>query len=148
MSLPSPNNYGQNGQYPRSTGNGIEWVDYGLPSDEQTSTAISNWLDNHPEATTSVENHSLTNEKLVIGTLNFVTPEMYGAKGDGTTDDSEAIQQAVNSGLEVKFKTGHTYICNNLSQPPYICNFPVTRDYFIEVLQLKFYNFCNQNIND
>lgn len=34
MMLPNLNDYGENGQYPRSTGTGIEWTDYGLPSDE------------------------------------------------------------------------------------------------------------------
>lgn len=28
MKLPAENDYGENGQYPRSTGTGIEWVDY------------------------------------------------------------------------------------------------------------------------
>ena len=32
---------------------------------------------------------------------DYVTPEMYGAKGDNTADDTEAIQDAINSGLPV-----------------------------------------------
>lgn len=65
--------------------------------------SVSNWLDEHPEATTTVEDRSLTEKKLVVGTLGFVTPEMYGAKGDGQTDDTTAIQSAVNSGFPVRF---------------------------------------------
>lgn len=34
---------------------------------------------------------------------DFVTPEMYGAYGDGTHDDTAYIQYALNSGTNVKF---------------------------------------------
>lgn len=40
----------------------------------------------------------------------FVTPEMYGAVGDGVTDDKTAIQSAVNSGRRVVFSEGKTYL--------------------------------------
>ena len=71
-------------------------------------TSVQNWLDVHPEATTSVEDHSLTYEKLVNGTLGFVTPEMYGAKGDGVTDDTTAIETCLNSGAK-HFVFANTY---------------------------------------
>lgn len=73
---------------------------------------VTNWLDAHPEATTSVQDWSLSYAKLVKGTLNFVIPEMYGAVGDGETDDTEAIQDAVDSGFPVIFGSGKTYIVN------------------------------------
>lgn len=40
------------------------------------------------------------------GTLSndIVEPHMYGARGDGKTDDAYAIQQAINSGKQVFFK--------------------------------------------
>ena len=88
--------YGEEGQILASKGDGhTEWVDVGRPTDEQTATAVSAWLNAHPEATTTVEDRSLTNKKLELGTLGFVTPEMFGAVGDGVADDSGAIQQAI-----------------------------------------------------
>lgn len=41
--------------------------------------------------------------------INFVTPEMYGAKADGITDDSAAIQSAVNQKGLILFAAGKTY---------------------------------------
>ena len=40
---------------------------------------------------------------------DVVEPHMYGAKGDGQTDDSYAIQQSINSGKQVLFRRG-TYL--------------------------------------
>lgn len=39
----------------------------------------------------------------------FYTPEMYGAKGNGTDDDTSAIQSALNNGGLVLFSPGKTY---------------------------------------
>lgn len=84
--------------------------------------AVTDWLEEHPEATTTVEDGSITEEKLaqnIISQLEDidslkeaigrVTPEQFGAKGDGTTDDSEAVQDAVDAGKSVYFAAGKTY---------------------------------------
>lgn len=62
--------------------------------------AVDNWLDQHPEATTTVEDGSITElkftESLKLKTIkDYVTPEMFGAVGDGVTDDTDAINDAL-----------------------------------------------------
>lgn len=42
--------------------------------------------------------------------LDIVTPEMYGAKGDGVTDDSAAISQALGSGNRAVYFGPKTYV--------------------------------------
>lgn len=47
-----------------------------------------------------------------------VTPQMYGAKGNGSADDSDAIQNAINAGKPVYFPDG-TYL---ISKPIVVTN--------------------------
>ena len=111
----SPN--GTSGQFLQTNGDGTTvWADpLAGPIDE----AVAEWLDDHPEATTTVEDGSLTEIKFEANTLasvknNYVTPEMFGAVGDGSTDDTQAIQDAFDSGYDVYF--GHkTYKTTGVS---------------------------------
>lgn len=48
-----------------------------------------------------------------IGIDDYVTPEMFGAVGDGTTDDSNAIQAALNNAGAIIFSPGKTYKVTN-----------------------------------
>lgn len=45
---------------------------------------------------------------------DYVTPEMFGAKGDGSTNDTTAIQNAVNNGGLIVFTTGKTYLTSSV----------------------------------
>ena len=66
---------------------------------------VNEWLDKHPEATTTVQDKSLNVEKFtddakLYVVKDYVTPEMFGAIGDGVTDDTKAINFLLSSGLK------------------------------------------------
>lgn len=69
--------------------------------EEAIGSAVDDWLKAHPEATTTVQDGSLTKEKFADGVLPYVTPEMFGAVGDGVADDSDAFVAALSTGLPV-----------------------------------------------
>ena len=92
----------------------------GKPTDEQTEDAVTKWLDKHPEATTTVQDGSIIEEKISVDFLSwikkdYVTPEMFGAVGDGVEDDTEAIRNAIQSGRKVVLIK--EYYCRELSLP-------------------------------
>ena len=94
-----------NGKTPRAKNGNVEWVEQGLPSDAQTETAVNNWLDKHPEATTTVLDESLTFDKFSKDTraksnnkyLNMVE---FGCDNTGQTDVTDKIYIAVNKGYK------------------------------------------------
>lgn len=86
-----------------------------------TQEAIDEWLNEHPEATTTVQDGSIEDIKftdtLKLKTLkDYVTPEMFGAKGDGVTDDTNAIVSAISVATQKHCKVcfcGKTYLISN-----------------------------------
>ena len=84
---------------------------------------VNEWLDKHPEATTTVQDGSLTEAKMHPDFLpyiknGYVTPEMFGAVGDGKTDDTLAIKNAIDScdtNKLLKFENRKVYKIKTLS---------------------------------
>ena len=64
---------GTSGQVLRTLGDGTtEWATVGLPSEAQTSAALSEWLEDHPDVTTTVQNNSITLDKLSPALANSI----------------------------------------------------------------------------
>lgn len=64
--------------------------------DEVIDTSIKAWLTEHPEATTTVQDGAITETKIAAEFFpyisnSYITPQMFGAKGDGVSDDTESI---------------------------------------------------------
>lgn len=70
---------------------------------QHTASVINDWLDDHPEATTTVQDGAIEKVKLATSlkplVLNYVDPMDYGAVGDGETNDSEAVRLASLDGI-------------------------------------------------
>lgn len=64
------------GKIPRAKEGGVEWVEAGQPTDEQTNSAVSSWLNEHPEATTTVLDGSI-NEYKFTSTLRKKKANYY-----------------------------------------------------------------------
>lgn len=53
-------------------------------------------------------------DELKLKTIkDYVTPEMFGAQGDGVTDDTQAFQEAVNSGKPIHLI--NDYVCGKVT---------------------------------
>lgn len=69
--------------------------------DEIIGEDINNWLNEHPEATTTVQNGSLTSDKFSTEAKEWIRGARvynikdYGAVGDGVHNDAPAIRQAI-----------------------------------------------------
>lgn len=63
--------FADDGKIPRAKGGGVEWVEVGQPTDEQTNNAVTGWLNEHPEATTTVQDGSLTKSKFALGLMPY-----------------------------------------------------------------------------
>lgn len=68
--------------------------------------AVDNWLESHPEATTTVKDGSLGTSKFTDDAKlhvlkDYATPQMFGAVGDGVADDTDAFMAAYATGKPI-----------------------------------------------
>ncbi len=98
IAKPDQNPNGEAGQTLRSNGDGTtDWGDAGLPTDEQTEMAVEKWLAEHPEATTTVQNGSITRAKFA-GSLNKKIGSIYDTAEDMTGDDTLTVGMFAQTG--------------------------------------------------
>ena len=74
-----PSGNGTAGQVLATNGDGTtDWANPTLPTDEQIGEAVADWLDEHPEATTTIEDGAVTMEKLSSDVQEMITdnPEL------------------------------------------------------------------------
>lgn len=94
---------GTAGQILESLGDGnTRWRNEKIASPE----VVNEVLEQHPDWVTTVQNGSISEEKLASSlkpqVMNaYVTPEMFGATGDGQTDDTAAFETMVAQGNKI-----------------------------------------------
>lgn len=95
VSKPETNPNGAQGQMLQSDGaGGTVWSDVGTPTDAQASSAIASWLNQHPEATTTVQDESITEAKLANNLRENITNS-----SESVSDLKSAIGELVCANL-------------------------------------------------
>lgn len=92
-----------------------EFTEWKEQTDTRITADIGRWkeeafddVDAYLQEHAAQWDNGLANANKQIGFLsNYVTPQMFGAKGDGVTDDTEAVQAALNSERTVVLPVGN-----------------------------------------
>lgn len=80
----------------------LKWLVRKINNHTASIQALQSDLDAVEQRLSEYDNlYQYITEAVALGHMAYVTPELFGAAGDGTTDDTEAFQRAVNSGFPV-----------------------------------------------
>ena len=71
-----------------------------MTSDEEIQEAIEDYIERHPIV--NIPDFSIQIRKFALGILGYVIPEMFGAVGDGITDDTTAFTNMIDFSTENK----------------------------------------------
>ncbi|MBP3311759.1 MAG: hypothetical protein J6L72_05930 [Butyricicoccus sp.] len=71
-------------------------------NDAVIAAQVQKWLDEHPEATTTLQDGAVTKDKLSVDLYQelkppYLTPQMFGCVCDGSTDDTTGFQACINA---------------------------------------------------
>lgn len=108
--------FGTEGQLLRTRGDGTtEWATFGSPSSAQVDVAVSEWLDEHPEVTTTVEDGAITEAKLAtglatkVGKIETTEADVAELKSAVLTDDAKLALLACFQKVAWIDEQGQTY---------------------------------------
>ena len=97
--ITKPNDDGNQGQVLSADGSGgVQWANPFEPSDEQIGEAVSEWLNNNPEATTTVVNGSVTMQKLSQDVQDAIL-DNQGAIDNTVSNNILYLAQNVRAGI-------------------------------------------------
>lgn len=117
-----------NNKFPRAKDGNVEWVEQGLPTDEQTANAVKDWLYEHPEATTTVQDGSITENKLhtellykLNNSYNAISLQKKVNKHSKLYFSEQALvygdyTNTVNKCVEAGIKNAHIYVSINYDE--------------------------------
>ena len=96
--VPKPAAEGTEGQLLQTNGDGTtSWTTQGTPTAAQVATAVDAWLEDHPEATTTVEDGAVGGAKLAPA-LKLAAETIPGTTQKPTFNAAGVIQQIVHEG--------------------------------------------------